>query len=412
MIAASLAWSRERRRVLALAAVAVALLLVPVRTLLAGGDSPRQTFTAEFIETPGLYAGNAVQILGVPVGSITSVKAEGTHVTVTMKVDAGRKIPADVHAVISAPNPVSDRVVELYPPYKGGAALESGATIPMSRTATPLGVDQIYRSIDDLMKTLGPTGANKDGSLSAVISSLAALTRGRGDAMHQGIDAVAGALPAFAGNSQQLGKLLDSVNTLTTLLAQHNSSIDAVLTDVTQATGMLAGERQTLASALANLQSGLTDLSAFLRANRGHLTSVMSGLATTSKAMVADQQALLTAFNVSGLAFDNVNRAVDMNAACPEHGENARCPIVFARANWSQAIHDVTNTYCQSATQELVPILVDNVPSIKQLLGINTLTNGTAQNLFCLAIESPTQGRAAQPGAPAGPDLGIAKYVK
>ncbi|HEV7193127.1 MAG TPA: MCE family protein, partial [Jatrophihabitantaceae bacterium] len=260
---------RNRRLVLAVAAGVVAAIVagtVAVTVFFSSG--PTHTYTARFLETPGLYANNAVDILGVRSGTVTSVRANGSYVEVKLRLPAHVKIPADARAILMAPNPVSDRTVELFPPYTGGPAMAAGAVIPVERTSAPLGVDQIFTEVDDLAKTLGPEGANKTGSLSAAIGALSRLTSGNGQKLQNTLAALAQALPALTADPQQLAALITSLDQLSSTLARHNSTIDAFLSDVATATGQLAGERDTLAAAISNLQSGLSQVAAFLATNK------------------------------------------------------------------------------------------------------------------------------------------------
>ncbi|MDT4938010.1 MAG: phospholipid/cholesterol/gamma-HCH transport system substrate-binding protein, partial [Pseudonocardiales bacterium] len=188
------------RRHLLVMVVAALLTLAAVATVTAVvvlGSAPTRTIIAEFRATPGLYAHNDVDILGVPTGEITSITAGQDVVRVTMHLPRRVRIPAGARAVLMAPNPVSDRFVELYPPYTGGPALADGAVIPVQRTVVPLELDQIFTNLDDLATALGPTGANSNGSVDAVLNSLARVADGNGTDLHTTLVALADALPAF-----------------------------------------------------------------------------------------------------------------------------------------------------------------------------------------------------------------------
>ena len=75
--------------------------------------------------------------------------------------DSKYKVPADAKAVVISPSIVGDRFIQLTPAYDGGQALPDNARLGLDRTATPLELDQIFGSINDLTKALGPEGANK-----------------------------------------------------------------------------------------------------------------------------------------------------------------------------------------------------------------------------------------------------------
>ncbi|WP_165604273.1 MlaD family protein, partial [Mycolicibacter sinensis] len=57
------------------------------------------TVTAQFDSAAGLYEGNVVAVLGMPVGKVKKVTPKGGYVEAEFTVDRDVKIPADVHAV-------------------------------------------------------------------------------------------------------------------------------------------------------------------------------------------------------------------------------------------------------------------------------------------------------------------------
>lgn len=405
---------RRNRRLAATIAAGLVAVIVAVTVLftvvLAGG--PTQTITAQFLETPGLYANNAVDILGVRSGTVTAVHAHGSYVEVRMRLPRHIKIPANARAILMAPNPVSDRTVELYPPYTGGPVLRSGSVIPVERTSAPLGVDQIFTEVDDLAKTLGPEGANKNGSLSAAIAALARLTSGNGQKLQNTLAALAQALPALTADPQQLSELITSLDQLSATLAKHNATIDAFLSDVASASSQLADERGTLAAAITNLQSGLSQVAAFLATNKDAITKVTSGVATTASALVADQQALMTTFRTAALGFENVNNAIDVNAPCVSGEQAATCPVIFGRINYPQGVDSVLAMYCPPTIKGGVPILVHSVNGLDRLKGLGVIPPATVIDSLCVSSASVVQGHNGAPGAPAQPDLGLSEFLK
>src|SRR5262249_26253762 len=53
-----------------------------------------------FTSAVGLYPGDSVRVVGVPVGSIESIEPRADAVKITMTVKNGVKVPADARAVI------------------------------------------------------------------------------------------------------------------------------------------------------------------------------------------------------------------------------------------------------------------------------------------------------------------------
>lgn len=62
----------------------------------------------------------------------------------TMHVDHGVPIPADVKAVIVAQNLVAARYVQFTPAYRSsGPTMGNGSVIPVERTAVPVEWDEV-----------------------------------------------------------------------------------------------------------------------------------------------------------------------------------------------------------------------------------------------------------------------------
>src|SRR3954467_13939069 len=80
--------------------------------------------------------------------------------------------------------PAAAGVVELPPPYGGGAVLADGATIPLARTQVPVELDQLTGNLVHLARALGPDGANRTGALGRALTVAADNLRGNGAAGH------------------------------------------------------------------------------------------------------------------------------------------------------------------------------------------------------------------------------------
>ena len=97
------------------------------------------TITAYFSAATAIYPGDQVRVLGVEVGTIDTIEAQGTQTKVTMRISHATTVPADAQAVIVAPNLVAARYIQLTPAYTGsGPTLADGGVIPVERTAVPI----------------------------------------------------------------------------------------------------------------------------------------------------------------------------------------------------------------------------------------------------------------------------------
>ena len=101
-----------KRRVIG-AAVAVVLLAGLVAVLLPHGGT--RDGTAYFTRAVGLYKGSDVRVLGVRIGEVRTVTAQGDRVRVDFVYDDKYKVPVNAKAVVIAASVVSDRYVQLHP---------------------------------------------------------------------------------------------------------------------------------------------------------------------------------------------------------------------------------------------------------------------------------------------------------
>lgn len=100
-------------------------------------DEDTITVTAQFDSASGLYEGNVVAVLGMPVGKVTKINAKGGYVEVDFTVDRHVKIPADAQAVTVSTSILTDRQIELTPPYHDGPTLQNHDTIGLPAPRHP-----------------------------------------------------------------------------------------------------------------------------------------------------------------------------------------------------------------------------------------------------------------------------------
>jgi len=303
--------TRRDRLVLGAGAVIVAAALVTGGVLVYQAGHKNIQVTAYFTETIGVYPGSTVRVLGVPVGTVTAVQPQGTQVKVTMTVDSGVTVPADAKAVVVAASVVSDRYVQLTPAYTGGPQLADNAVIPVSRTAVPVEVDQIYTSINRLSQALGPNGLNKNGALSQLVKTGAANLTGNGASLHTMITQF-GALSKTLGNSS--GNLFATITYLqrfTSMLKANGGQVRLAEQQLADVSGFLASDRQDLGAALHELSIALGQVQVFIANNRGLIKSNVTKLASITRLLVDEKASLSEALDVAPLAVDNVVNAYD-----------------------------------------------------------------------------------------------------
>jgi virulence factor Mce-like protein len=303
--------SPRRRIITGIGAAAVVVALIAGVQALRAAVSPGTRITVYFGESIGIYPGSDVRILGVRVGTVDAVQPDGQEVKVTLTVDHGIAVPADVRVAVVAPSVVSDRYVQLTPAYTGGPQLASGAVIDVTRTAIPVEVDQIYADLNELAAALGPSGANSHGALNNLIKTGAANLAGNGGYLNSMLTQYSGLSRALGGSAGNIAATLASLQQFTSMLQRNDGQVRLAEQQLAQVSGFLSADRQQLAAALSTLATALGQVQQFIASNRSLLTSNVNKLASITAILSSERASLAEALDTAPLAADNLLNAYD-----------------------------------------------------------------------------------------------------
>lgn len=293
------------RKVLVLAVA----LTVAATTLAVWPRTQKTHVTGMFSRAVGLYPGSDVRVLGVPIGTVTSVTPMGDHVAVEFEYDARIKVPSSARAAVVSPSLVSDRYIQLLPAYASGPVMSSGSTIALNHTGVPVELDRISSSLDDLMVALGPDGANKNGALSRLLDTSAKNLKGQGGAIHDTNHDLSLALQSLAGGRNDLFSTVKNLQSFTSTLATNDAQVRRLNGDLASVSDQLAGERGDLGAALKNLAIALSETSTFVHDNRAILTTNISQLTSVTATIARQSDALAESLKNAPVAVSNLNHA-------------------------------------------------------------------------------------------------------
>ncbi|MDQ1706080.1 MAG: phospholipid/cholesterol/gamma-HCH transport system substrate-binding protein [Frankiaceae bacterium] len=252
-----------------------------------------------------LYPGSEVDVLGIKIGTVTSVTPVGDRVRVVLRYDAKRKVPAGAFAVVDEPTLVADRVIELSPVYSGGPVLADHATIPLARTQIPVELDQLTGNLVELSKALGPEGANSTGALGRAISVGAANLRGEGTQGHTTIVRLSQLMGTLGDNRDALFSTVRNLQSFTTELARHDSETRTFTTDLADVSQQLADESASFSAALHNLGIALNEVASFIKDNRGALATDVSALTKVANILARERVLLAHMVDFGAVGISN-----------------------------------------------------------------------------------------------------------
>lgn len=310
----------------------IALLCVVLLLVAATGwwlmRAPSGTkITAYFDRAVGLYAGSDVRVLGVKVGKVTDVTPQGAVVKVAFTVDDEFPIPPNASAAVVASSLVSDRYVQLTPAYVDGPVMRSGTEIPRERTATPVEIDEVLNSVNDLSTALGPDGANKTGALSAAVDTAAANLRGNGAELNATLTRLGDLAGTLSRSRGDLFATVDNLNKFTGTLAESDAQVREFQSRLADVSSNLGAQSDQIGHTLDSLAGALGKVNSFVEENRDLVSSNVHQLTGVTKALADEKKALGEVIDVGPLgasnylgSYDAASGSVSVRLAVDEFG--------------------------------------------------------------------------------------------
>ncbi|KUI18639.1 mammalian cell entry protein [Mycobacterium sp. GA-1285] len=270
--------SLTRRRWVRPTLAALLVITLAVGVFLVWPTRVGNKLTAYFSSAVGLYPGDDVRIVGVPVGTIDSIEPRATDVKVTMTLDHGVQVPADAKALVIAPNLVSARFVQLTPAYTGGTTIADGAQIGLDRTAVPVEWDEVKEQLTQLSAQLGPKPGSAQGPLSALVNQAADTFDGNGDTFRQALRELSQTAGRLGDSRTDLFGTIRNLQVLVNALSNSNEQIVQFSDHVASVSQVLAESTVDLDNTLGTLNQALSDVRGFLNESNSALIEQVNKL--------------------------------------------------------------------------------------------------------------------------------------
>lgn len=235
--------------------------------------------TAYFTNAVGLYPGDQVRVVGVPVGTIDSIEPRPSDVKIEMTLDRGVKVPADAKALIIAPNLVAARFIQLTLAYTEGDEMADGTSIGLDRTAVPVEWDQVKEQLTQLSSQLGPQEGSVQGPLAQVVNQAADTFDGNGDSFRNALRELSQTAGRLGDSRTDLFGTVRNLQILVDALSNSNEQIVQFTNHVASVSQVLADSANGLDSTLDTLNQALSDVRGFLNESNDSLIAQVGKLA-------------------------------------------------------------------------------------------------------------------------------------
>jgi phospholipid/cholesterol/gamma-HCH transport system substrate-binding protein len=375
--------SRTVKRVLAF--IMVGLLVGGVAVAVAvRANGGRTTLTAYFDNSNGIFSGDNVLMLGVPVGKIARIEPQPQRAKITFWIDDKYKVPADVKAVILSPELITARSIALTPMYTSGPALPSGAVIPQDRTAVPVEWDDVRTELQKLADALQPTEPGGSSPLGDVINTAANNLRGEGTNIRDMIIKLSQVLSALGDHSNDLFSTLRNISTLVSALRDSSDVMRSLNTNLASVTGLLANDPNEVGQVVEDLNSASVKVKDFIAENRDALGTTSDKLAGITTAVNESLDDIKQTLHVAPTAFQNF-----INIYEPAHASLAGALALNNFSNPISFLCGGIQAASRLGAEEAAKLCVQYLAPIIKNRQYNFLPFG--ENLFVGAMARPNE---------------------
>lgn len=311
---------RSKAKAIVIAAVGVVLALVVTAAAVTFTKDRLSTITvtAQFDSAAGLYEGNVVAVLGMPVGQVTKITPKTGYVEVDFTIDKDVDVPADVQAATISNSILTDRQIELTPPYQDGPKLQNRDTIGLNRTRTPVEFARVLDVLDKLAGSLRGDGKG-DGPIADVVNSGAAVVDGNGQQIKDSLGELSNALRLSsdrgAVTKDQLTTIIANLSSLSQAAADNDAMMREFGSSVRAMSQILADEDLGSGTTGKKINEVLTNVGQVLETHRDSIKDLVSNGEVVVQSTVDHERDLMELLDVAPMTLDNM-----YNVADPKNG--------------------------------------------------------------------------------------------
>ena len=266
----------------------------------------RTHIVAYFDNTNGMFKGDEVRVLGVPVGSIDSIEPQPDRVKVSFWVDDQYKVPADAKAVILSPQLITSRAIQLTPAYTGGPAMKDGAVIPQNRTAVPLEWDDLRAQLEKLTDALQPTKPGGVSTLGAFVDTAADNLRDNGASIREAIIKLSEAFSIVGDHSGDTFASIKNVSVVVSALKDSTTVLRQLNQNLATVTTLLDDDPGAVGRAVKDLNTVVNQATSFIAENREPLGATTDKLSSISQAVAESIPDIKESLHIFPTAFQNL----------------------------------------------------------------------------------------------------------
>jgi phospholipid/cholesterol/gamma-HCH transport system substrate-binding protein len=240
-------------------------------------------YSAVFKDASRLETGDSVRVAGIRVGTVTGVSLQPDR-TVLVKFDADKsvRLTTGTKAAIRYLNLVGDRYMELVETPGSTMFLDSGAQLPLNRTAPALDLDMLLGGLKPVIQGLNPQDVN------ALSASLVQILQGQGGTLDSLFSKTSSFTNSIADNNQVVEDLIENLKTTLATLDTDGDEFSGAIDKLDQLVKGLSSDRDKIGTAIQSLDNGTASLSDLLGRSRQPLAGTIEQVSRLAPVLSSD----------------------------------------------------------------------------------------------------------------------------
>jgi len=272
-----------------LAAVAAGALLAGLVVLGSAVSFGTRTYTAHIQHTAGLRPGEDVQVAGVNVGQVKSIKLDGDDVLVTLEMKQGIRLGGQTTAAVKVATLLGTHYLAVDPHGSGSLP---GDSIPLAQTNVPYNLQDIIDLGTDALDKLDPALLAK--ALTTMSETAEATQEDFGPAL-QGIARVS---EVIATRSGQAGDLLEAARAVADQLSSSSTDVLELMTTTTLVLDEIQTRRAAIHSLLVKTSALADALNSIVTTTGNDLDVALKNTRTVLQMLKSQDKTLANALSI------------------------------------------------------------------------------------------------------------------
>ena len=202
---------------------------------------------ANFEQVGDLVEASNVQSSDVVIGTVQKIELKGWEAAVTLCLDEGEQIPADVEARVRTTSLLGEKFIDLRPRTEGPPFLEDGAVLSVDDTSKATELEDVFAQLATIL------GAGNLEDLNRFTASQADILRDNASELRTVLAELKTFTDTLALRKDDIASAIDSLDSVARAVVDEQGILKRFLDSFADSSGVLADQKTSLNDLLFSL---------------------------------------------------------------------------------------------------------------------------------------------------------------